>query len=220
MVFDCDGTLLDSMEMWHSLDDRIAERAGFTLTRADRDFLTASTLSECGDYLHSTHGVGASGEAVKQLICDEVMGWYATEAVAKPGVVAFVRGLAAAGVPMAVASSTPAPFLREGLANAGLAQHMQAIVSVEDVGVSKREPLVYDTARKALGTDRARTWGFEDALYAVNTLARSGYRTAAIFDSDVAGTPADLAAAADLFIASFTEITAEGFLRVAYAEAD
>lgn len=219
IVFDCDGTLLDSMAMWHSLDDRIAERAGVTLTMADRDVLTASTLRECGDYLHGKYGYGKSGADVERIISDEIMGWYASEAVVKPGADTFVRALAEHGIPMAVASSTPAVFLREGLENVGLARYMRAIVSVEDFNTSKREPLVYDAARESLRTDRAHTWGFEDAVYALQTLSRAGYRTAAVYDSDIAGTHEQLTAASDLFIASFTDITVDEFLKmVAYTE--
>lgn len=217
VIFDCDGTLLDSMTMWHSLDDRIAERAGVVFTKADKDFLTAGTLRECADYMHDRHGIGASGADVERMINDETARWYANEAVARPGAEAFVRALHAAGVPMAVASSTPAQNLRLGLRTAGLEPYMSAIISVEDVGAPKREPVVYDAARAVLGTERERTWGFEDALYAVRTLAKAGYRTVGVHDSDVAGTRDELAAAADLFIASFTELSAEEFLAIAYA---
>ena len=51
----------------------------------------------------------------------------------------------------------------------GIADYFSAIVSVEEVGASKREPAVYDRAREAMGTERALTWGFEDALYAMDT---------------------------------------------------
>lgn len=218
MIFDCDGTLIDSMQMWHSLDDRIAERAGVEFTKEDRDFLTAGTLCECGNYMHDKYAIGTSGADVVRMINDETARWYATLAVARPGALEFVRALHAAEVPMAVASSTPASNLHTGLETAGLAQYMQAIVSVEDVRESKRSPLVYDTARDAIGTSRCCTWGFEDAVYALRTLSNAGFRTVGIYDSDIAGTPDALAAAADLFFTSFTEITAEGFLNVAYAQ--
>lgn len=205
VIFDCDGTLLDSMEFWHSLDDRLAARAGVTLTKADRDFLTACTMEECGAYFHERLGVGASVADVVNAFDDELMRFYQQEVQPKPGACELVRKLANAGVPMAVASSTPPRLLRTGLERAGLADAMKAIVSVEDVNSSKREPLVYDVARAALGTERAETWGVEDALYAVRTLKRAGYRTLAVFDSMTAGTPEELAAEADVFVMSLEE---------------
>ena len=205
VIFDCDGTLLDSMDFWHSLDDRLAARAGVTLTKADRDHLTACTMEECGVYFHEQLGVGASAADVVNAFDDELLRFYQHEVQPKPGACELVRALADAGVPMAVASSTPPRLLRIGLERAGLADAMEAIVSVEDVHSSKREPLVYDTARAALGTERAETWGVEDALYAMRTLKRAGYRTLAVFDSMTAGTPEELSAEADAFVMSLEE---------------
>ncbi|WP_241157012.1 HAD family phosphatase [Adlercreutzia sp. ZJ304] len=217
VIFDCDGTLLDSMNMWHSLDDKLAQRAGVSFTKEDKDFLTSGTLLECGNYMHNKYGIGESGVDVVRIISEETARWYESEAVTKPGALDFICGLHAAGVPMAVASSTPTRLLHSGLETTGLAGFMRAIVSVEDVGSSKREPLVYDTARKALGTSQKYTWGFEDALYAVGTLSKAGYRTVGVYDSDIAGTPEELNKAADMFITSFTEITAEDFLELTLA---
>lgn len=205
VIFDCDGTLLDSMELWHSLDDRLAARAGVTLTKADRDFLTACTLEECGVYFHEQLGVGASAAEVMDAFNEELLRFYQQEVQPKPGACELVQELANAGVPMAVASSTPPHLLRTGLERAGLAGAMEAILSVEDVNSSKREPVVYDAARAALGTERAETWGVEDALYAVRTLKRAGYRTLAVFDSMTAGTPEELAAEADVFVMSLED---------------
>lgn len=207
IIFDCDGTLLDSMELWHSLDDRIAVQAGVELTKADRDYLTACTLEECGIYFHEQLGVGVSAAAVMEAFDEELMRFYRDEVTLKPGARALVQELAQAQVPMAVASSTPPHLLRVGLERAGLADAMEAIISVEDIQSSKREPLVYDTAREALGTTRERTWGVEDALYAVRTLNGAGYRTLAVFDSMTAGTPEELTAEADLFVPSLEDVS-------------
>lgn len=211
VIFDCDGTLLDSMDMWHSLDDRLAARAGVTLTKADRDFLTACTLEECGVYFHEQLGIGASSADVMDAFNEELLRFYQHEAAPKPGARELVQELANAGVPMAVASSTPSSLLRIGLEHAGMADAFKAIVSVEDVDSSKREPLVYDTAREALGTSREQTWGVEDALYAVETLKRAGYRTFAVFDSMTAGSPEELSRVADVFRMSLEGVGLDDF---------
>ncbi len=212
VIFDCDGTLLDSMGMWHSLDDRLAARAGVELTKADRDFLTAATLEECAVYLHERYAMGQSPQDVLEDFHEELLACYRSEVQPKPGAVRLVQELAEANIPMAVASSTPPELLRLGLETTKLAAAMEAIISVEDVDSSKREPLVYDIARAALGTERAQTWGVEDALYAVHTLTKAGYRTMAVFDSMIAGAPEDLAAAADVYVPSLESATVELFL--------
>jgi thiamine pyrophosphokinase len=148
------------------------------------------------------------------MILDDMREFY-RGAKAKPGVHDFVEGLARAGVPMSVASTTPPELLRIGLEAAGLVDYFKAIVSAEDVGVSKREPLVYDEARKPLGTTREQTWGFEDALYAATTLRNAGYKVACIYDTDHAGTHEELTQISDLFIEGFDQITVDEFLKIA-----
>jgi beta-phosphoglucomutase-like phosphatase (HAD superfamily) len=216
VVFDCDGTLLDSMKAWHGVDDRIAAKYGFSITKEDRDELNQRTLPECCEYLHDKLGVGEDVEAVREMILDDMREFY-RGAKAKPGVYDFVEGLAKAGVPMSVASTTPPELLRIGLDAAGLTDYFEAIVSAEDVGASKREPLVYDVASEPFGTARENTWGFEDALYAATTLRGAGYKVACIYDTDHAGTRAELTEISDLFIEGFDQITAEEFLKISQA---
>lgn len=215
IIFDCDGTLLDSMGVWRELEADLARRVGADLSKEDRDALTAMTIPECGQFLHGKFGLGASADDVVGMIDEFMMDFYENRAVVRPGVMPFVQGLAERGVPMAVASSTPGPLLRAGMRSAGLAPYLRAIVSVDDVGCSKREPAVYDRAREALGTMRVQTWGFEDALYAIRTLRGAGYHTMGVYDCDTSATWAQLQSEADRAIRSFEDITAEEFLEVA-----
>ena len=105
------------------------------------------------------------------MIFDRMRAFYANEVEARPGALAFVQALHERGVPMAVASSTPADMLATCVERCGFAPYMKTVVSVDDLQTSKREPAVYDHARSFLGTDRAHTWAFEDAAYALDTTA-------------------------------------------------
>lgn len=212
VIFDCDGTLVDSMLAWRELEDELARRAGATLSKQDTDALTTLTIPECGAYMHRKFGLGASGRDVEAMIDEFMADYYAHRSVARPGALEFVRDLDDLGVPLAVASSTPRALLESGLTHVGIAPYLRAIVSVDDAGASKREPAVYDLARESLGTSRAQTWGFEDALYALRTLNCAGYRTCGVYDCDLSGTRADLRAEADLFIDGFEGFTAAEFL--------
>lgn len=215
VIFDCDGTLLDSMSVWHDMDQRLAERAGVDFAPEDAEYMTSRNIYECGDYLHDKYGMGTSGADVVDIINTYMMEFYKHKAVPRPGAMEFVRGLYELGVPMSVASSTVPELLRQGLETAGLLPYFRAVVSVDDVGSSKREPAVYDMARAPLGTTREQTWGFEDAFYAVHTLRSSGYRVCGIYGDDISGSAEDLERESDLFITDFTDITPTVFLQFA-----
>ena len=175
------------------------------------------SLPEASAYLHEQCGLGESSEAVLEMIFERMRAFYANEVEARPGALAFVRALHERGVPMAVASSTPADMLALCVERCGFAPYMKAVVSVDDLQTSKREPAIYDHARSFLGTDRAHTWGFEDAAYALDTLRDAGYRTGAIYDNDVSGTREELLKRAEFLLASWEDLSPDEFLAKAGA---
>ncbi|RNL39198.1 HAD family hydrolase [Paraeggerthella hongkongensis] len=212
IVFDCDGTLLDSMCVWREMEAELARRANVALTEDDKDVLTTLTIPECGAFFHERFGLGASGKDVEDMVDEFMLGFYRTRVEARPGALAFVEALAGHGVRMAVASSSPQSYLQAGLERCGFAPYFDAIVSVDDVNASKREPAVWDRAREAMGTSRSSTWGMEDSVYAVRTLSKAGYRTLGIYDCDVSGTYEELAEACDHAVRAFDELDIEAFL--------
>lgn len=209
VVFDCDGTLLDTIGVWHEAEAELFRRAGAEQTPEDHALIVTYTLPEVGVFFHEKFGLGSSSNEVTHMLDDLLLEYYETKATAKPGALELVQALAAAGVPMSVASSSPQAFLQAGLSGAGFAPYLTAIVSVDDVGASKREPAVYDRAREAFGFDRAHTWGFEDSLYAVRTLKRAGYPTIGVYDCDESGTFADLQTESDMVVRSLAELTVD-----------
>jgi len=137
---------------------------------------------------------------------DELMLAYYRVARPREGALEFVREMHARGVRMAVASSIPQEYLQAGLASAGFLPYLDAVVSVDDVGSSKRQPDVYHAARAAMGTAVDNTWGFEDSLYAVRTLKGAGYRTVGLYERDGSGSFDDLQREATLAVRSFAEL--------------
>lgn len=212
VIFDCDGTLLDSMKVWREAEGELARRAGVTLSAAETDALTSMTIPECGSFFHERFGLGASSDEVVTMMDELMLEFYRERALARPGALAFVQGLAERGVRMSVASSSPQPYLQAGLERCGFAPYFDAIVSVDDVGTSKREPAVYDRAREVMGTPLATTWGVEDSVYAVGTLTAAGYRTLGIYDCDISGTREALRDAAERFVESFEGFDVETFI--------
>lgn len=212
-VFDCDGTLLDSMEAWHIVQCDLAERAGIGSTDDLTTELGPMTIPEVGAYLHAKYGLGADADDVVSMIDEGMLEYYRNRAVPRVGALEFVKKLNELGVNCSVASSSPQSYLQAGLRKTGFMPYLDAVVSVDDVGASKREPAVFNQACKLMGTRIAETWGFEDSLYALQTLKRAGYRAVGLYDNDLAGTFEELAAVADIAVRSFDELDARIFAR-------
>lgn len=218
VIFDCDGTLLDSMGAWREVESDLARRAGVVLSEEEVELLGANTLPQTARYFHELYEIGFTTEAVEKEMEEGLYRYYRDQVEPREGVLDFVGALAEVGVKMSVASSSPRYLLETGLVRVGLLSFMDTVVSVSDTGVSKREPVTIDRARESMGTERCFTWGFEDSLYAIEVLKRAGYHAIGVHDRDEAGSLADLKRAADHAVDEFGDLDVSLFLKGGYAK--
>ena len=213
-VFDMDGTLMNSIGIWHEAEQRILDESNIVLDKAQRDELNALTLEEAGDWFHERFGVMESGQAIVDAIIDYMLAFYNTRAEANPGVFEFVGAVHAAGAPLCVLSSSPQSFLQAGLKKSGLKRYFaqERIISVEDLETTKRDAETYERVCALLGTDPCETWFFDDSWYALATSRSVGLRNVGVFSTDNCGSHEELARYADLVVDDFTELDPNDFL--------
>ena len=215
-IFDCDGTLVDSMGMWSHAFTWLCERYGVEGVPMER--VESISLRDGCALLHDEYGAGSSVDEVYEDMCAHVRDAYEHEVPLMPGAREFLDELAAAGVPMILASSTPVRELRCALAANDLAGYFVDVVSTEDVGGRDKEfPDVYLEAARRLGTPRSSTWVFEDAIYALRCARDAGYRCVGVWDRDDSGTLRELSDVGDAAVRSFEELDVERFLSGGYA---
>lgn len=212
-IFDCDGTLLDSMGAWLDVQPRLLASFGVEgLTAEDfAEFESLSVEDECDAY-HERWGAGSSGRELCDRLLSMLEDAYAREVPPMPGLVSFVRGLHAAGVPMAVATSTPEHLVRAGLAHAGIEGLFDNVTTTGMVSRSKDFPDVYDFALRRLAEgrgvpepDHARVWVFEDAVFGLKSVGSAGYRRVGIFDPAGRFTADEVRANCEIFIEGYDE---------------
>lgn len=206
-IFDCDGTLLDSLQAWSGVEGELARAARVQVTPEEHTLFATYTIPEVSAYFHRTYGLGASPAAVTALIDDYIMDYYQHRARALPGVAAFLEACAQRGVVMSVASSSPSIYLEAGLKAAGIRSFFTAVISAEDLQTTKREPLVYQHAAQQMGSNLATTWGFEDSLYAMDTLLAAKFPTVGVHEPREGISFEELVARVDVAIRSFEELS-------------
>lgn len=206
VIFDCDGTLLDSMPAWHAMQSELAREAGARLSSRELDLLNANTLPETAAFFHSEYGLGKSSDALLDRMRRMLLERYRDEISPRKGAVDLVRRLSSDGIKLAVASSSPNLFLRAGLVRAGIYDLFDVIASADDEMQSKSNPRFSADVAKRLGADPARSWCVDDSAYALRAMAESGFMTLGIYDSDNAGTRSELKRAADRYIDGFGDL--------------
>lgn len=205
-IFDCDGTLVDSMGMWGHAWDWLAERHGVTAVPLER--IESLSLRDTCALFHDELGVPEPADALYEEVCAHVREAYERDIPLFPGARAFLGELAAAGVPMVVASSTPVRELRCALEANGIAGYFLDVVSTEDVGGRDKEfPDVYLEALRRLGTPRESTWVFEDAPFGVRTSRRAGFAVVGLMNDHDGRREEDVRPWCDVFVHGFAELS-------------
>lgn len=211
IIFDCDGVLLDSMQVWQDAETQLSVRAGVRLTEDDRRTLATFTIDEVGDFYHSRFGLGKDSADVVSMVDEIMLDFYSHRSSPIPGIETFLQAMALRDVRMSVVSSSPHPYLLAGLGHAGIAQYFCGILSVDDLNTSKREPLIFEQAMRDMGTDPAGTWGFDDSYYAVQTMSKLGIATVGIFDAQSPFHLEELRASADWITSDYSRLNVDAF---------
>lgn len=181
-IFDADGTLLDSMGMWDTVGERYLRSLGVQPPAGLRETLFPLSLAQCAVYLKDRFALPLAPSAIEAGINGVIRSFYAGEVVAKVGVLDFLRGLKAKGVPLYLATATDREVITKGLERTGILPLLDGLVTCGDLGVDKRTPEIFDYARDQMGTATESTWVFEDAVHAAATAAAAGYPVAGVAD--------------------------------------
>ena len=178
-IFDCDGTLLDTLDAWEEAERDLFAQAG-PLTQEQEDEIHSAPIEQAAAILHERYGVGESADAVLSHLDGFLVDYYANKAEALPGACEFVSKAYEQGVPCVVVSSSPRRYLDAGLKRAGIRNCFADLVTTDEVGCSKKEARIYQHALDVLRSQADSTWAFDDAPYAIAAMHDFGLRTVCI----------------------------------------
>lgn len=203
-IFDCDGTLLDSLDAWSQVEAPLFKAAG-TLSSDQEDEIHGAPIAEAARIFHERYGVGDSAADVLAHLDGGLMPFYADEVEPLPGAVEFVRYVRDADIPSVVLSSSPRRYLELGLSRVDIADCFMDIITTEDTGIAKQDPAIYRHASKVIGAPIETLWAVDDAYYALKSMRDAGLNTIAVSPEPVkAGN--DLRSIASVFVRSLEEL--------------
>lgn len=201
-IFDFDGTLFDSMAIWDTAGEDYLRARGYEPRQGLREALSSMSLHQGAAYMKKEYGLPLSVETIMDGVNKTVEDFYFHTALPKPGVPGFLEALRQQGVKMVIATATDRYQIAAALERCGLAGYFGEIFTCTAIGHGKDEPDIYEAALAFLGTDKAETVVFEDALHAARTAKAAGFPVAAVFDAHEPGQAA-LRSLADFYLEHF-----------------
>ncbi len=175
VLWDMDGTLVDTEPYWMATESAIAEEHGGTWTHEDAMSLVGNDLLVSGEYLRTKLGMSQSAEEVVEMLLDGVVAQVRHAVPWCEGSRELLLALRAAGVPCGLVTMSYQRFV------APILEHLppetfQVIVTGDMVSQGKPHPEAYLTAAAALGVDAADCVAIEDSPTGARSAEAAGCR--------------------------------------------
>ena len=205
VIFDVDGVLLDSLEIWTDLGARYLISIGKSPEEGLADILFSMSMEQGAEYLKENYDIDRSAEDIAAGLRNMMRDFYFYEVQAKPGADRLLRAISDAGISITAATSSPREHIERALERNGLLGYIRRMFTNSEVGRSKHFPDIYNAAAAEMRTAPEETVVFEDSLYALKTAAAAGYHTIGVADCKGEPDQDGLREAAEVYINELCE---------------
>ena len=182
-IWDMDGTLTDTMEIWATLSSELLKSLGVAPPDDLNQKIGIIGIRQAVKFLREEFALPFSNEALYGKLSDLLCSYYSSGITVKPGVTAILDALAKKNITCVVLSATIGTGLETALNSTGLAKYFgNNIISCEDLGMHKSNISTFESVMAKYGANADETLVFEDALYAIKTAKAAGCTVCAVKD--------------------------------------
>jgi HAD superfamily hydrolase (TIGR01509 family) len=171
VVFDCDGTLMDTVTCVQGVVDAMFARRAAPCSAADHTWLLGRSFPEMSAMMATRFDEPVA--SVERELTDELSDAVAATGRPMPGALKLVRRLASL-MPIAVTGNAPRPVLDKAMAQGGLTALIPITFAAEDVEHAKPAPDIYLAACARLGVDPATALAVETTAVGVRSASEAG----------------------------------------------
>ena len=182
VIFDLDGTLIDSTGIWHEIDIAFFAENGLELPEGLSEQVAKMSIDEWANFFVQNYVPALTPAQVIARIEEMAAEHYRYTIPMKPYVTELLDALDARGIPYGICTATYRSSADAVLRRLGLLKRMQFVLTGEDFPEGKTNPGIFLEAQKRLGAGISETLVIEDALHCIETAVQAGFPVAAVYD--------------------------------------
>lgn len=212
VIFDMDGTLLDSMWIWPSIDDVFLEKYGLDKPEGFQEGMEGKSYTETAQYfLDLFPSLTQTREEVMEEWNEMAHDRYVTQVPLKEGAKEFILSMREAGVKTGIATSNSRTLVDDTLKTLGIEDLFDSVRTSCEAGAGKPAPDVYLLVAEDLKVNPNRCLVFEDVSMGIMAGKNAGMKTCAVEDDFSRSQIDKKRELADYYIKDFTDIKNETY---------
>ena len=206
LLFDMDGTLIDSNGIWKDVDTEFLARRGLPYTQAYYEGVAHTIFPLAAKFTKAFCQLPESEEEIMAEWMEMAGDLYATDVAAKPGVTTFLDAMQARGERMAVVTSAVPVHCKSALAHLGLDRYFERVFFAQELGMEKKEPALWRAVAESLEVAPEACVVFDDSVAACRGAKAAGMKAVGVHDPFFAGTEGDMKTLCDRYITGWDEL--------------
>lgn len=207
VIFDLDGTLVDSMWMWDKIDEEFLGQFGAEVPADMQDEMEGMSFTETACYFKERFPfLPFSVDQLKDIWNEMAYDKYAHEVPLKPGVLEYLKYLKENGIKTGIATSNSQELVTVAIKSLGVEQYFDSIHTACEVEKGKPAPDIYLLVAKDLGVDPKHCMVFEDVPAGIMAGQRAGMKTYAVADASSEYLKEEKMKLADAYIEDYFEM--------------
>ena len=205
LIFDLDGTLIDSNGVWLEVDKTFLARHGLTYSQEYHDGVAHSILQNCAIFTKNHFKMAESCEDIIAEWMELAKDAYDNVPL-KPYVREYLDCCLDEGRRMAVFTASVPEHCRAAIARHGLERYFERIIFAQELGADKKSAAIFRQAAELLGVCPRDCVFFDDSLAACKGAKAAGMTVVGIQDAYFHGSEADMRELCDQYISGFGDL--------------
>ena len=209
VIFDMDGTLIDSTGIWHEIDKEFFAKRNMELPSDYAQHIVHLGLKQAAIYTKETYHLQESIQEIMNEWHDMSIDMYKYHVELKPGALELLNLFKKHGIKMAIATANDEPLYRPCIERLGIGDYFDAIADVNTAKEGKQSAKIYLDLAKTLGAEPQNTLVLEDMPTCIKTAFKNGFITVAVYDNASKDYDEQKTKDSHLFIRNFDELIKE-----------
>lgn len=206
VIFDLDGTLVDSMWIWDEIDIEFLSARGLTLPPTYQKEIEGMSFTETAIYTKDLFQLSETVEELKTIWNQMALEKYTKEVPLKSGAEAFLRYCKEQEISMGIATSNSKELVEAVVTTHTMRDYIKEIVTACEVAKGKPAPDVYLEAAKRLHVCPENCLVFEDVPMGILAGKNAGMKVCAVKDAFSLEQDEEKRRLADYYISSYEDI--------------